>query len=169
MVVSSTNWSNFLHVRDHEDAEPHMQLLAKAIRQEVSRTDDIRILKPGEWHLPFVSAEDLEAIGHYVREEFGEFNKETFDFEAIKLSTARCASTSFKTVDGLDMDIARASALYDKLVGSDPLHASPCEHQACGDKYLTTGSDWGYWERPDRHGNFTGFIQNRKLLEGECR
>jgi hypothetical protein len=63
----------------------------------------------------------------------------------LKLSVARCASTSFKTVDNLDMTLERAVALYDKLLNSRPMHASPFEHQAQADStnwHLTDADRW---------------------------
>ena len=56
----------------------------------------------------------------------------------------------------------KAKQLYDKLVGSVPLHASPLEHQATPDRKVK-----GKWEHPELHGNFHGWIQNRKLFESE--
>ena len=44
-------------------------------------------------------------------------------FQKTKLSTARCASTSYKTVDGFDMTLERAEEIFAKLVSSDPIHA----------------------------------------------
>lgn len=90
---------------------------------------------------------------------------------AVKLSVARCASTSFKTVDGFDMTLERAVALHDKLVASTPLHASPCEHQA---QALGDGLSWnvakGRWAtKADLGGNLgSGWVQYRKTLPGEC-
>ena len=90
--------------------------------------------------------------------------------DAVKLSVARCASTSYKTVEGFDMTLDRAIALHDKLVASVPLHASPCEHQCYADPMNRNnwGRDMG-WERPELHGNLTGFVQYRKTLKGECQ
>ena len=99
-------------------------------------------LKPGQWHLPFV---------------------EVGDEATISLSVARCASTSYKTVDGFDMTPERAVALHDKLVAAQPMHASPCEHQATPDTWL-----WGGWQESQEHGNFVGWRQYRKTLAGEA-
>lgn len=148
VVCSATQWSNFLYLRDHKDAEPHIQMLAREIRKAIDGAD-VQTLQPGQWHLPFIYGDD-----------------HGYDLEArIALSVARCASTSYKTVDGFDMTLDRAIALHDKLVGADPLHASPCEHVAQADVV----SDDGVWMFDDHHGNFTGFRQYRKMLPGECR
>jgi hypothetical protein len=84
---------------------------------------------------------------------------------------ARCASTSYKTVDGFDMTLDRAVALHDKLVAATPLHASPCEHVAQADEWVEYGDYTALyegWQNKHQHGNFQGFRQYRKMLPGEC-
>lgn len=161
VLVSATEWSNFLELRDHPDAEPHIQMLAREIRKCLEDESTIQTLAPGKWHLPFVTTfdEDLlyEASG-------GDHN---IGVEVLrKLSVARCASTSYKTVDGFDMTLDRAVELHDKLVGSRPIHASPCEHVAQADDVFDSsfigGAGWG---QPEEHGNFVGFRQYRRQLE----
>lgn len=145
VVVSGTQWTNFLALRDHPDAEPHIQMLAREIRQALEGAD-VQELRPGEWHLPFVSP-----------------NERTNLDDAIKLSVARCASTSFRTVDGFDMTLDRAVEIYEKLRSSKPIHASPFEHVALADDRIADE-----WVTPVSHGNFTGFRQLRKTLPNEC-
>lgn len=147
-LVSSTEWANFLHLRDHPDAEPHMQMLAREIAQCVESEDFVE-LGVGGWHLPFVSPDER---GHSL--------------EALQaLSVARCASTSYKTVDGFDMTLDRAQAVYARLISSDPMHASPAEHVACVDDGLYNQlQDRTVFSHPEQHGNFTGFRQLRHML-----
>lgn len=84
------------------------------------------------------------------------------------ISVARNARLSYLTHDGKpplvmqDLDLAR------RLIGSVPLHASPAEHQARPDRWVNLPGYNG-WEYPQSHGNFRGWIQNRKLLPGECQ
>jgi hypothetical protein len=162
VVCSSTNWSNFLALRDHPDAEPHIQILAAEIRNAV---DDaiVQELQPGDWHLPFASraADVTETFRHDENASIEDREK-----MLMKLSAARCASTSYKTVDGFDMTIERAVELVDKLIGSTPLHASPFEHVAQADEVLGD-EGWGCCVHPEQHGNFTGFCQWRKMLPNE--
>jgi hypothetical protein len=165
VVVSSTEWSNFLALRDHKDAEPHIQILAREVRKELDREDNIQTLEPGEWHLPFVDE------GDFYGTQKGKF----IDFEealqlAIKKSVACCASTSYKTVDGFDMTLEKAIELHDKLVGSAPLHASPAEHVAQADEWEVYADLTGKvgWQNDIQHGNFEGFRQYRKMLPNEC-
>lgn len=159
VLVSATEWDNFLELRDHPDAEPHIQMLAREIRKCLEDESTIQTLEPGEWHLPFVTAEEFKDAN------FGP--SQSFAWGQLKaLSVARCASTSYKTVDGFDMTLDRAIALHDKLVSSKPIHASPAEHVAQADDYGQEfcdglGSDW---EHPEQHGNFKGFRQYRHML-----
>ena len=165
VLVSSTEWDNFLELRDHPDAEPHIQVLAREIRRELERTDNIQTLQPGEWHLPFVTDLDDTTI---IRLQLGEYMLTIRD--RIKLSTAHCASTSYKTVDGFDMTLEKAIEIHDKLVGSTPIHASPAEHVAQADSCYWPDEDilWDgdepSWDNSHQHGNFVGFRQYRNML-----
>ncbi len=151
-LVSSTEWSNFLALRDHPDAEPHIAVLAREVRKCLDREDDIMELQPGQWHMPFTDQTDEEA-------DQGPISTKLQDY--IKLSVSRCASTSYRTTDGFDMTLERAQALYDKLF-SKPFHASPFEHQAVADT-----CDCGTWGAPNQHRNFIGFRQFRAIVEDE--
>lgn len=150
VVVTATEWTNFFGLRRHKDAEPHINLLADRM-WEAMQSSKPRVLLPGEWHLPYVDRAELQRYG--------------FD-AAIKMSVARCASVSYKTVDGLDMTPERAVSLYDRLLSAQPLHASPAEHQGTpDDKFYPPRVGW---KNPNQHGNFKGWIQYRKTLPGEC-
>lgn len=149
-VVTATEWSNFFELRDHKDAQPEIQALAKAIRQEIDCSTP-EILDAGQWHLPFVT----------------DYEKEWLDLETQKkISVARCARTSYLTHEGTKPTVTKDLKLYDDLVGARPLHASPAEHQATPDKEIrvvTTATT--SWEDPELHGNFQGWVQHRKIIE----
>jgi hypothetical protein len=113
VVFTTTELENFFDLRDHEDAMPEFQALAKQIREIVVQAKPTA-LAPGEWHLPYVLPEESNLP---IQDQ-------------LALSTARCASVSYRTVEGSLMGIERARELYAKLVGSKPWHASPTEHQA---------------------------------------
>jgi len=161
VLITSTQWSNFLALRDHPDAEPHIQILAREIRKAIEGAD-VRTLQPGQWHLPFITDEDrADLAGFYNPDE------EAYQEGLRKLSVARCASTSYKTVEGFDMTLERALAIYDKLRTADILHASPFEHQFQMDE---PGSGFhGKWLNEHLGGNLgPGVIQLRKTLPNEC-
>lgn len=139
---------NFFAQRLHWAAEPAMQQLAKrmALAYEVSTP---RRLEAGEWHLPYITEEDwspsiLDDMGRHL----------------ARISAARCARVSYKTHDGKIPSHTDDYALFERLVGSDPKHASPTEHQAMADRKL---------DGPSRlNGNLgPGWIQHRKLIPGE--
>lgn len=159
VLVTATEWNNFFELRDHPDAEPHFQLLAKEMRKARDESTPVELI-PGEWHLPYVSVAD-----RIHADDAGDSNL------LVKLSVARCARVSYLTQDGLQPLIENDLALYDRLVGSRPLHASPAEHQATPDSiipgYEGPYGEWraGGWERPSLWGNLRGWKQYRKMLE----
>lgn len=159
VLVSATEWGNFLELRDHTDAEPHIQMLAREVRKHLDDESTVQSLDPGQWHLPFVTEEEYYAPHQGLILDFTALQE-----SAVKLSVARCASTSYKTVDGFDMTLERAIEVHDRLVGSRPIHASPAEHVAQVDEFSGNATDWNGWSHPEQHGNFVGFRQYRHML-----
>lgn len=155
VLVSATEWGNFLALRDHADAEPHIQILARCIR-DVLTLKPHQVLKPGEWHMPYITAAD--------RAEVRDRNPENALDALRKISTARCASLSYMTVDSKPMPLFRAIELHDKLVGSTPIHASPTEHVAQADEFSSLPG--GGWRNNHEHRNFRGFRQYRAMIGG---
>lgn len=154
VIVTATEWENFFELRCHPDAQPEIQDLAETIRKAMALSTP-RLLKAGEWHLPYVTDDDWE----YLVDRFGEDVEVQIEY-ARKISAARCARVSYLLHDGTVPSIDKDLDLYEKLVGSRPLHASPVEHQATPDEIVD-----GDWVAPMLHGNFVGWIQNRKLVE----
>jgi hypothetical protein len=152
-LISSTSWENFFNLRDHEAAEPHFHDLASMIRETMYESKT-KILKAGEWHLPYVTDEE----------------KVQYDLETQKkLSVARSARISYTPFDG-NGSIEKELERYELLVGSEPLHASPAEHQATPDEWkisIIDDSKEEVWSKPELHGNFKGWIQYRKTLKNE--
>lgn len=140
VVVTSTEWDNFFELRDHEDAQPEIRVLAREIRKAINSRDPIE-LKVGEWHLPFLSPGVHTDIP-----------------VALKVSVARCARVSYLTHDGKPSIIEEDMVLFDRLVGSRPLHASPLEHQATPDPAGWYKHQWA---------NFNGWRQYRQIYELE--
>jgi thymidylate synthase ThyX len=138
VVVTATRWQNFFELRTHKDAEPHFQHLAKLMLEEYRKSVPVTLAE-GQWHTPYVTKEEA----HELVENFGYL-------APIKVSAARCARTSYLNFDGTVAPFEKDIELHDKLVSSQPLHASPCEHQAY------PSFDSACW------GNFRGFAQYRK-------
>lgn len=158
-LVSATEWANFLWLRDHKDAEPHIAMLAREVRQAIdASTPDP--LKPGQWHLPYVPHWERADIVKAVTGHEWDKNWNGDDYLAmIMVSAARCARISYKPFDGTsETDYPGELKRYDLLVGSQPMHASPVEHQAMPDPYC---------DHIREHGNFAGWRQHRKMLRGE--
>lgn len=145
-IITATEWDNFFELRDHPAAEPHFQLLAQAARKAMAESTPTERLAGwpydvANWHLPYVSADERNDTGFLV---------------LAKVSTARCARVSYLTHDGEHPVLSADLALYDRLAGGSPMHASPLEHQAfpCDDPSVASG-------------NFFGWHQFRQLIEME--
>jgi hypothetical protein len=159
VLFTATEWSNFYALRIHSAAEPHICLLATRMKEAMDASTSM-LLKPGEWHLPYVRREE-RSQGIPVCQ---------------RLSVARCAHLSYETVGtGEPIDFAHANRIYDQLMG-DVIHASPFEHQATPDRFVRSdlrgdgiGFEGGYWRSPKDHGNLVGWRQLRKMLPGECQ
>ena len=182
VLVSSTEWSNWIGLRDHPDAEPHIRDLAIETIKQLRRTDNIHNLSVGDWHLPFITKADWNDVDEYIAEvkNLEPTNQRVIEM-LIKKSCACSASTSYKTVDGFGMDFSRSEFIFDKLAGSRPMHASPFEHVAYADAFIKTEKKYimnpltkemmefnvNKWNQSLLHGNFEGFCQYRKLMPNE--
>lgn len=146
VIVTATEWDNFLALRDHPDADPNIALLARMMRVAQDASSPRTIFEERNvswgWHLPYVT--------HMEREQFYEEPR-----MLAQVSAARCARVSYLTHDGLQPDMAKDVELYERLVGGRPMHASPVEHQAF--PMLTPR-----WDK-----NFRGWKQHRSLVELE--
>ena len=144
VVITSTDWRNFFALRCHEDADPTMRELADEMHQEYDRSEPQRLM-PNQWHLPFVDAEE--------RQKF------TLP-ETLMMSSARCARVSYRNHENVVPTLMEDTALYNRLVRADLVHASPTEHQARPDP---AGIEEHLW------GNFHGFVQHRKTIPNEAQ
>lgn len=166
VLWTGVKWTNFFGLRLHEDAEPHMRLLAQRMKAAMDASTP-KLIRPGEWHLPFVRESDRQLIAHHYRGVGPTYKAKFVDDDLVKLSVARCASLSYRTVDGQLMTAERAIALYDKLLDAQPIHASPAEHQAKADEQHGDETG-GYWVNERLSGNLgAGWIQFRKTLPNE--
>jgi hypothetical protein len=178
VLVTSTWWDNFYALRISEYAQPEFDELAREMRSQMDSSVPQQ-LKPGEWHLPYVEQDEIQQIINEAWDDGEESRRaasgvSAFDWyaraKALRLSTARCARLSYKPFDG-NADYPAEEERYTKLVVSQPVHASPAEHQATPDKkHMGTGGDYmmDVWDEPEAHGNFEGWIQHRKLIPGEA-
>jgi thymidylate synthase ThyX len=138
MIVSATDWDNFYALRLGKAVQPEFRALAELMLQVQLRSRP-NLLSQGEWHLPLLQPGELESLGLEA---------------AKKVSVARCCRVSYMKqgkIPALEEDTAR----HDSLLADG--HMSPFEHQGTPAPAADVTS-----------GNFTGFIQYRKLLPGEC-
>jgi hypothetical protein len=159
-VVTATCFENWFWLRDHADAQPEIRALAVAMLNELDSQEPAR-LSYNDWHMPyFGEGYWLEGCGIPLQ-------------DALAISSSCCAQVSFRK---LDDTLDKARMIYARLVESEPVHASPFEHQAkpmpfdffCHD--CQTAVDWpegathvdrdgNFWS-----GNFLGWIQHRQLI-----
>lgn len=145
-VITATSFDNFFGLRIDKDAQPEIIVAAYLMRQQLSLSKP-KSLSPAYstqshgWHLPYITESE--------RQRFK--NDPLF---LAKLSAARCARTSYLTQEGAEPNIEKELATFKKLVNSDPIHASPLEHQA----YALNSIN-------DTSRNFKGFKQYREHYE----
>lgn len=189
-VMTATSMDNFFWLRNHEDAQPEIRELARCMLEQLDAATPFE-LKPGEWHVPYVGRV-RDCLGNlmYLNGEMPAFSHQTQVIPAVSLedalaiSASCCAQVSYRK---LDDTLEKARMVYGRLVGSEPVHASPFEHQATpmSETICEVDGFMGYrrgvndphdvqsWESGithiDRAGNFwsgnlKGFIQHRQLI-----
>lgn len=154
VVCTATDWDNFFALRCHYMAQPEIcDLAMKALAAREASTPTP--LKRGYWHLPFMDETSIKECADHIGVKCLQDNQAALAL-AVKRSVAKCARVSYLNHDGVPSTIEQDIQLYDRLVGSAPIHASPAEHQAMAIE-----------DADLRSGNFKGWVQYRKFLEGE--
>lgn len=145
VILTATEFANWNELRAHPDAQPEIHELA--LQMQLVSDGSIPVLRQRDrkvatsWHLPYVTVEERQA--YHDQPEF-----------LAKLSAARCARVSYLTHDGRTPLVREDLRLYEMLVGSRPLHASPVEHQGYPLPLASQQSK-----------NFFGWRQHRELVE----
>lgn len=172
-VISGTEWANFFWLRDHPDAQPEIAVLALKMR-EAYKASTPELLYPGEWHVPYITTyrDPRTLTRHYLDQDQKYLTTE----QARIISASCCAQVSYRKSD---TSYEKAEKIYRQLIESEPVHASPVEHQATPmdlDTYVNYEPET--WERGVTHvsangslwsGNLRGWIQHRKLIPNEAR
>lgn len=166
-VLTATEFENFFWLRNHEDAQPEINKLAEEMLKAREESKPIPLL-PGEWHLPYYGKHGAL---------FGYFSDQELE-EAKAISASCCAQVSYRK---LDDSLEKALKVYERLVESEPVHASPFEHQATPISDLVDDEcykPWIYWPNGVTHvdkfgnlwsGNFCGWIQHRQLIANNAK
>lgn len=154
-VITFTGFGhNFFGLRDHEDADPTICEMAQAM-QEAMDTAAVSYLVPGDWHLPYYkNGAFIKGIDRGLE-------------QAKRISASCCAQVSFRN---LDDSPEKADKVFERLVESKPVHASPTEHQ-CTPLKKGIGFRSPYVTHVDRDGNpwsgnFRNWGQFRQVIEG---
>jgi thymidylate synthase ThyX len=174
VIVTSTDFNNFLWLRNHKDAQPEMRELAEPMQQEMQQELEASkpdlLLHDNMWHLPYVETTIIDGKQRYYDDTT---NKEITLDQAIKISCSSCAQVSYRK---LDTSLEKAEDLYNRLVASEPVHASAFEHVAktCG-LFKDWDSGWnegithvnrdGHWFS----GNFKHWVQYRQLIPNNSK
>lgn len=181
VVVTSTEWNNFFALRKHKDAQPEFRLLASMMYSAISTSTPTK-LQPGEWHIPYITSVRMPG-GRIAYLQPATSQTECIEItleEALKISASMAAQESYRKSDP---SLAKAEAIWERLVGSMPVHASPVEHSAMAMEVTTytpvpSGRNEKAWNHLieskgvthiDRYGaywsgNLRGYIQHRQLL-----
>jgi thymidylate synthase ThyX len=173
-------------------ADIHMMLTAEAIWDAMNESTP-KLLKAGEWHIPFgdnldadvITGEDGNSVAKYkihvdkipsgetvtsIPVEGFAVEKGYYEMRKVKIATARCAQTSYTVIgeDEKELNYEKLIALHDRLLKSG--HWSPFEHCA----RVMTQEERSRWSvyidneyKEGWCGNFRGFIQYRKLFANE--
>lgn len=158
-LITATEWDNFFALRAHPAAAPEFQALAYAMQDARNASAPVmRRFGEGQasWHLPYVTDEERRLL----------------PLETLRMcSAARCARVSYLNHEKQNPSVVEDVDLFGQLVvrpyvdrkgrtysESDPLHASPIEHQAVPAALAVSSSR-----------NFRGWLQFRELYEeGRC-
>lgn len=152
VITFTGDGANFFGLRDHNDADPTICELAQCMK-EAMELAPVKFLKAGDWHMPYYKD------GAFIKGRDRGLQK------ALKISASCCAQVSYRK---LDDSSEKAEMVYDRLVNSKPVHASPFEHQAVAlkkgigfrSKFVTHVDRQGHsWS-----GNFRNFGQHRQII-----
>lgn len=170
VLVTATSFDNFFNLRLHSDAQPEIQELAKLMYQAMQDSKPME-LSYDEWHLPYIER-DRDTDGKLVYYIFDD-NDNPIALELEEAQKISCSCAAQVSYRNNDTSIQKAEAIYDKLVNSNPIHASPFEHCATPidpDNYEAKGITHMYKDGTLASGNFINWIQYRQLIPNhDCK
>lgn len=138
-------------LRIHNDAQEDIRAVLEEMIYECEKSTTI-VLEENQWHVPYV----VRQINGSMVYKDNDGKTLTLD-EAIICSAARCARSSYANHDNSTTTYENDTKLADRLIGSEPMHLSPFEHQA-----RPFANDQ---EKFDYGSNFRHFFQQRKAIE----
>lgn len=149
-IVTATEFENFKGLRVSPEAQPDFEIAARMM-QEAQDASTPTYLKPGEWHLPYVTGYDREEIA--ATHAAVDICRHESRMIMAEISAARCARVSYLTHDG-KRDLSADRDLFTRL--TTQRHLSPLEHPAQA------------LANPIPIGNYVGWFQLRKWIPGEA-
>jgi hypothetical protein len=174
VVATATEYNNFWWLRDHKDAQPEIRQLAK-VMHKAYRDAEIHTLYDDEWHLPYlhlVRGTGLNRKLHYCLDE--DIRTAISLEDAKMVSASLCAQVSYRK---LDFSVEKARDIFKRLIESEPVHASPVEHQLLvknPNDFTMQQARWQGWTHMDFDGNYwsgniKGYIQYRQLIPNHVK
>lgn len=173
VVVTSTEWNNFMALRNHPDAQPEFAALARMMKEAMEASTP-EILQPGEWHIPYmIRGTTREGNDCWYSHVNGKVSAQWYLLEdALKISASMAAQESYRKSDP---SLEKAEKIFTQLIESKPCHASPVEHQAMAMQFHTdyAAPNPNEWPQGVTHidrnhqfwsGNLRGWIQHRQLI-----
>lgn len=152
ITVEADALKEIANLRIHDDAQEDVRRIVEEMVYEMDRSTPVE-LNQEQWHVPYVVRRQVENEMIYTDNNG---NKLTLD-QAIVCSAARCARSSYANHDNSMSSYDKDIGLAKQLVGSEPMHLSPFEHQARPFTNDTEKSQYG--------SNFRNFFQQRKAIE----
>lgn len=185
VVVTATEWENFFWLRDHEDAQPEIRELAIQMKKAMDASEPF-LLHEGEWHVPYVTRDRINGEIMYTTVSNMSEDKLSFNIarltveEAKMISASCCAQVSYRKNDD---SLEKAKIVFDRLINSEPVHASPVEHQATPmvdetdafsdgvthEKYIEKSVVPMSYTSEYYSNNFRGWIQYRALIPNNVK
>jgi thymidylate synthase ThyX len=117
-------------------AEIHVTLAAEAIHDALNESAP-KMLKEGEWHVPYADKMDKLLLVDFCGENGIVAYEEVLKSLELKVSCGMAARTSYTTIEGAkDLSYSSLIGIHDRHVDADPPHSSIYEHcnQAMNDK-----------------------------------
>ncbi len=160
IVLSSTEFDNFLWLRNDHEAQDEIAEIAFNVERLLSESKP-QIVGLGHAHVPYVDrSENLEYSVNGIPLTIP---------QALKISASVCGQMSYRKSDD---SLEKAEDMYDRFIRGHRVHSSPFEHQAiaadsCIDvipKHLDMGIT--HFDRQNRwySGNLRGWVQYRHLI-----
>jgi thymidylate synthase ThyX len=172
-IVTATEFNNWFWLRAHPDAQPEIKELAEKMLHVYEQSTPQELFE-GEWHVPYVNTQ---------RNIFSEFfyydenDKNLTADEARMISASCCAQVSYRKNDG---SLEKAHVVFDRLINSVPVHASPVEHIATPitkeaiERAMNPDADPEGITHVDINGypwsgNLRGWVQYRQLIDNNVK